>query len=352
MTSTTVATCIRRVAVDRADLTVDQAEEAVGEILDGLASPAQIGALLAVLLAKGESPVEIEGCVRAMLRRVVRVDPGQGVRAVDLGGTGGDGIGTFNISTTAALVVAAAGAPVLKHGNRAATSRTGSADLMAALGVPADQEPNPEAALESLRRHGFAYLFTPAYHGFPAELSRVRREIGTRSLFNLAAPLAHPAPLYGQLLGVADPALTELLGDVLRRLGRQRAFVVHGADGSDELSITGDTLVTEVHGGRMRTYPVTPEEVGLRRARLSDLRGGNPRENAEITQEVLAGRCGPTRDAVLFTAGAGLLLAELAQDWSAAIAMAAATIDGGHATALLTALRQAARGHEPEKVIV
>ena len=333
---------IRQVAEERRDLSAAEAAEVVTAILSQTASPAQTGCLLAALRMKGETAAEVQGCAEAMLRRAVPVAV-NGHDPIDIGGTGGDRSGTFNISTTAAFVVAAAGVPVLKHGNRRVTSRSGSADLVEAIGIPLRQEAEPAHVERCLDEAGFAYLFTPAYHRFPAALGTLRREIAIRSIFNLAGPVAHPALVRRQIVGVAQPPLVPLIADVLRRLSRERAFVVHGAGGLDEFSIVGTTHVVEVRGDVTRGFTVEPSDFGLTPARLEDIRGGDPAESARLSLAVLAGAPGPRRDAVLMTAAAALVLAGKAPTFPEGVALGREAIDSGAAMRALDRLRELSR---------
>jgi anthranilate phosphoribosyltransferase len=330
---------IQQIAEERRDLSAGETADVVTAILSEAASPAQTGCLLAALRMKGETAAEVHGCAQAMLRRAVPIAV-NGHDPIDIGGTGGDRSGTFNISTTAAFVVAAAGVPVLKHGNRRVTSRSGSADLIEAIGIPLRQQAEPAHVDLCLHEVGFAYLFTPAYHRFPAALSTLRREIAIRSIFNLAGPVAHPASVRRQIIGVAQLPLVALIADVLRRLGRERAFVVHGADGLDEFSIVGTTHVTEVRGETTRSFTVEPSDFGLEPARLDDIRGGDPADSARLSLEVLAGATGPRRDAVLMTVAAALVLAEKAPTFPDGVALGRQAIDSGAALRSLNRLRE------------
>jgi anthranilate phosphoribosyltransferase len=319
-------------------LTVEETAAAVTAILDGEANSIQTAALLASLRARGESPSEIEGCVRAMLRRIEVIRLGD-IRAIDIVGTGGDRAGTFNISTTAALVVAAAGTPVLKHGGRRVTSSVGSVDFIEALGIRPCSQPNPRHVLRCVARFGFAFLPTPVFHRFPPRLTELRQMLGIRTLFNLAGPIAHPAQIHGQVIGVAMPAHVEILADVLLRLGRVHAFVVHGTDGLDEVSPVGPTKVAEIVNGSVRTYTVTPEDFGLSRVSLDSLRGGAALDNAQISTAVLTGERGPRRNAVLLSAAFGLVAADRTASLQDGLNMASAAIDSGRTLRLLEDLR-------------
>lgn len=332
---------IRSLTEARRDLSVQEAEEAVGQILEGVATPAQIAGFLVALRAKGETADEILGCVRAMRQRASPVDC-DGILAVDIGGTGGDRAGTFNISTTAAFVVSAAGLPVVKHGNRGFTSRCGSADMIESLGIKLQIE--PQRVLSCLREVGLVYLFTPAFYPAPSYISQLRREIGIRSIFNLAGPVANPADVTCQVVGVAHPDLTEVLAQVLARLGRRHVMVFHGLDGLDEITITDRTKITELKEGQIHTFYLDPEELGIRRATLADIRGGSPEENARICCQILSGQKGPCRDIVLLCAAAALVVGNKAAHFSEGLALAQEAIDSGRAWQTLERLRRFSNG--------
>lgn len=328
-------------AIRRQDLTETEAAEAIDTILAGDLSEAQIAGLLTALATKGETVDELAGAARAMRRRACRVQA-VGRTVVDTCGTGGDGANTFNISTATALVVAGAGVAVAKHGNRAVSSRCGSADVLEALGVKLDAE--PEIMEQCLNEHGIAFLFAPRYHGAMRFAMPVRKQLGVRTLFNLLGPLANPAGATCQLLGVYAPPLTEMFAHALRLLGTRRAFVVHGHDGLDELSVCAATRISELRDGSVRTYDLAPETFFGARAEPAELAGGDPAANAAILQAVLAGQPGPCRNVVLLNAGAALVAAGVAPDVAAGIERAAAAIDGGQARAKLDALVRASRG--------
>jgi len=317
------------------DLTEAEAAAAMGRIMDGEAPAAQVAGLLVALRQKGERPAEVVGFARAMRARAVplaRPRP----EAFDTCGTGGDGANTFNISTVAAIVVAACGVPVAKHGNRSASSRCGSADVFEALGVNIASVPSvTEACLDEA---GLAFFYAPTFHPSMRHAGPIRRELGVRTAFNLLGPLTNPAGARRQIVGVPRPELTELLARALGLLGSERAWVVHGADGLDELSTTGYTKVSETRNGAVRTFYLHPAEVGLAKANPADLAGGDAAENARIAREVLAGDAGPRRDIVLFNAGAALLVAGAAPSISEGIARAAEAIDTGAASRLLDRL--------------
>ena len=320
--------------VDGRTLTLDEARDAMGSVMDGEATPALLAALLVALRMRGETVDELAGFATAMRERVVRVDAPDG--AVDTCGTGGDGSGTFNISTTAALVVAAAGVPVAKHGNRAITSRSGSADVLDALGVRIDHDATSAGA--ALRDVGFAFLFAPGFHPAMKHAGPTRREIGVRTAFNLLGPLTNPAGARRQVVGVADPAAAPRLAAVLQRLGVDRAFVV-GGDGIDELPLDGSGTIHDVTPDGIEIRSVDVLALGLIRAPNARLAGGSPADNARIVESVLHGEPGARRDVVLLNAGAALVVAGVVEDLAAGIDRAALTIDAGLASELLAALR-------------
>ncbi len=328
---------IRVLTETRQDLTAQETEEAVGEILDGVATPAQVAGFLVALRAKGETVDEILGCVRAMRWRARPVYC-NGVASVDIGGTGGDRAGTFNISTTAAFVVAAAGLPVAKHGNGGFTSRSGSADMMTSLDIRLPIE--PQHVLDCLQKVGMVYLFTPTFYPAPPYISQLRREIGVRSIFNLAGPIANPADVACQVVGVAHPDLTEVLIQVFARLGRRHVMVFHGLDGLDEITITNRTKITELKEGQIHTFYLDPEELGIRRGTLADIQGGSAEENARICCQVLTGQKGPRRDIVLLCAASALVVGNKAANFSEGLTLAQEAIDSGRAWQTLERLRQ------------
>ena len=320
----------------RQTLTADEAHAAMGLIMDGEATPAQIAAFITALAMRGETVDEVTGFARAIRERAVTISP-QVDHLVDIVGTGGDRLNTFNISTTTAFVVAGAGGHVAKHGNRAASSRSGSADVLEALGINLDAP--PEVVRACVEEVGFGFLFAPRFHPAFKHAIAPRREIGIRTVFNILGPLTNPAQARRYLQGVPTPAHTDLMARVLADLGAERAFVVHGEDGMDEISICVPTRVAEVMDGRVATYTLSPEDVGFRRAPLEALRGGAPEENARICVSILQGETGPRRDIVLLNAGAALVAAGLAGTVADGVARAAESIDGGRAYATLEALR-------------
>ncbi|HXF82047.1 MAG TPA: anthranilate phosphoribosyltransferase [bacterium] len=330
---------IRRVVL-REDLSEAQAHQALGQVMDGQATPAQIAALITALRMKGETVEEIAGFARAMRERAQRITP-RAEALIDIVGTGGDRLSTFNISTTAAFVVAAAGGYVAKHGNRAVSRLSGAADVLEALGVAIQVPPDVvRAAIEDI---GIGFMFAPLYHAAMKHAVGPRKEIGIRTVFNILGPLTNPANAAFLVVGTYDPALTELMARVLGEMGARRAFVVHGLDGIDEISTVGPTRVSELRGGEVRTYTLTPEDFGLPQATPEQLAGGRPEENAAITTAVLRGEGGPRQDIVLANAAAALVAAELAEDLRAGVALARRAIASGAAYEKLEALRAHSR---------
>jgi anthranilate phosphoribosyltransferase len=324
----------------RGDLTTEEAAGAMDVIMRGEAAPAQIGGLLVGLVMKGERPAELVGLARTMRRHAVAIDA-RGRDVFDTCGTGGDRSGSFNISTAAAVVVAACGVRVAKHGNRSVSSRCGSADVLEALGV--DVAATPEVVQRCLDDVGFAFLFAPTFHPAMKHAAQARRDLGVPTAFNLLGPLTNPAGPSRQVVGVPRPELTELLARALVGLGADRAWVVHGADGLDELSTTGYTKVSECRDGTVRTFYVHPAEFGLPKAGVEALRGGDAEANAEIIRQVLDGRAGAARDVVLLNAGAALFVTGTVDSVPDGIAHAAEAIDDGRAAATLAALVSASR---------
>jgi len=322
-------------AMRRESLRMEEAEAAMEEIMTGQATQAQIGAFLAALGTKGETAEEISGCARAMRRSAIPVRP-RSQRLVDTCGTGGDQRGTFNISTAAALVAAGAGLKVAKHGNRSISSRCGSADVLTALGVRVDLPPERVAAC--VDEVGIGFLFAPSLHPAMKHAMGARRELGVRTVFNILGPLTNPAGATIQLLGVFDPSLTETVACVLRALGTEAAFVVHGDGGLDELSTTGPNRVSELRAGAIRTYTLDPLDLGLPRSRLHDLQGGDAAANAAMTRAVVAGERGPRRDVVVLNAAAALVAAGAAANLREGLALAARSIDSGQALEALERL--------------
>ena len=325
--------------VDGGTLTLDEARDAMGSVMDGEATPALLAALLVALRMRGETVDELAGFATAMRDRVLRVDAPEG--AVDTCGTGGDASGTFNISTTAALVVAAAGVPVAKHGNRAITSKSGSADVLDALGIRIDHD--AESAAAALRDTGFAFLFAPGFHPAMRTPGPTRREIGVRTAFNLLGPLTNPAGARRQVIGVGDPLAAPRLAAVLHRLGGvDRAFVVSG-NGLDELPLDGSGTIHDVTPEGIAVRTVDAAALGLTRASNAKLAGGTPADNARIVEAILRGEPGARRDVVLLNAAAALVVAGVVEDLGAGIDRAALAIDAGLGTELLGRLREERR---------
>ena len=314
------------------DLTTDEAAQAMAAIMRGEAAPAQIAGLLIGLSMKGERPSELVGFARAMRGEAVALSQSAG-EVFDTCGTGGDRSGSFNISTAAAIVVAACGVRVAKHGNRSVSSRCGSADVLEALGVQISAPPS--VVERCLDEAGVAFFFAPTFHPAMRHAGPARRDMGVRTAFNLLGPLTNPASPIRQIVGVPRPELTELLARALLLLGAERAWVVHGADGLDELSTTGYTKVSECRDGSVQTFYVHPSEYGLAKASLDALRGGDAQVNAAIVREVLDGRFGPARDVVLLNAGAALFIAGRVGSVRDGITQAADAIDSGRAKQVL-----------------
>jgi anthranilate phosphoribosyltransferase len=327
--------------VDGGSLSMDEAREAMGSVMDGEATPAQLAAMLMGLRMRGETIDELAGFAAAMRERVVRVEAPEG--AIDVVGTGGDGSGTFNISTTAALVAAAAGVPVAKHGNRAITSRAGSADVLDALGIRIDHDAASAGA--ALIELGFAFLFAPNFSPAMKHAGPTRREIGVRTAFNLLGPLTNPAGTRRQLLGVGDAATAARMAEVVRRLGTDRTFVIHG-DGVDELPLDGSGVAYIVAGDIIERHAIDAAALGFKRAATARLSGGTPAENARMTEAVLHGEPGIRRDVVLLNAGAALLVAGVVGQMEEGIERAGLTIDAGLGVVLLEALRAERRAAE------
>ncbi|MDD5437093.1 MAG: anthranilate phosphoribosyltransferase [Candidatus Omnitrophica bacterium] len=328
--------------VKRIDLSEGEMRSCFEEIMSGKATSAQIGAFVTGLRMKGETVDEITGAARVMREKSIHISAGKNTvdidrddididreTIVDTCGTGGSGTNTFNISTTVAFVVAGCGLKVAKHGNRSASSACGSADVLEALGVRVDV--TPDHVQRCILEIGIGFLYAPLFHNAMKYAVEPRREIGIRTIFNILGPLSNPADATSQVLGVYDGKLTEVMARVLKRLGTKRAFVVYGMDTLDEITITGKTRVTELKDGKVRTYYLTPEKFGLRRARLEDIAGGGAKENAEIVLSVLKGERGPARDIVLMNASAALVSGFKAKDLKTGVKMAAGAIDSGKA---------------------
>ncbi len=321
----------------RRDLTTDEARAAMAEILDGAATPAQIAGFIVALRMKGETVDELTGLVEAMLAAAERVTLPLGVPgAVDIVGTGGDRAHTINVSTLAALVVAGAGGRVCKHGNRAASSSTGAADLLEALGVRIDC--GPDEVTRCVAEAGIGFCFAPRFHPAMRHAIPTRRELGIPTAFNILGPLANPAGVRRLMIGVADPAMAERMVGVLAARGCERALVVHGDDGLDELTISTTSQVVELYEGSVKSWSVDPATLGIGLVPTSAVTGGDPATNAELARRVLGGEQGPHRDIVCLNAGAGLVAAGLADDLAAGVEAAQGSIDGGGAARALDLL--------------
>jgi anthranilate phosphoribosyltransferase len=323
--------------VSRSDLSEAETIEVMNQIMTGEATPLQIASFLTALRMKGETAQEITGAARVMREKVHRVRVKTDL-VLDTCGTGGDQKGTFNISTASAFVVAGAGIAVAKHGNRSVSSQSGSADVLAVLGVKIDAP--KEKVEECVERIGIGFLFAPLLHEAMKYAVQPRREIGIRTVFNLLGPLTNPAGATHQLTGIYDGDLTELIAQVLRNLGTARAMIVHGLEGLDEISLSGPTRVSELKEGQIRTYTLTPEELSLKRCRLEELRGGSPEECANALSGVLQGEKGPKRDVVLLNSGAALYLSGAASSVAEGMRLAAQSIDSGRAREKLDLLVQ------------
>ncbi|QUA52893.1 anthranilate phosphoribosyltransferase [Aristaeella lactis] len=323
--------------VSKEDLTYEEAYTVMNEIMSGETTPTQNAAFLASLStksARAETTDEIAGCAAAMREKATRVEAGD--ELFEIVGTGGDNAHSFNISTTSALVAAAGGMRVAKHGNRAASSKCGTADCLEALGVNIDQ--SPDKCRELLDKAGMCFFFAQKYHTSMKYVGAIRKELGFRTVFNILGPLTNPGHPSMQLLGVYDEYLVQPLAQVLMNLGVKRGMVVYGQDKLDEISMSAPTTVCEFKDGWMKNYVITPEQFGLKRCAKQDLVGGTPAENAEVTKAILAGKKGPKRDAVLMNAGAALYIGGKAESLAAGIKLAAEIIDSGKATETLEKL--------------
>ena len=313
------------------DLSRAESRRAMAHIMAGEATAAQIAAFIVAIRAKGETAEEMTGLVEAMLDAAITVDVMEPV--VDTAGTGGDAAGTFNISTTAAFIAAGAGVKIAKHGNRAASSRAGSADLLEALGIGLDLA--PEATVRMITEVGFGFFFAPAYHPAMRHAGPVRKELGVPTVFNFLGPLANPARAKLQAVGVSDPAMAEKMIQVLANLGAQSAFVYYGQDGLDELTTTGRSSIYRLKDGEITRAEVTPEDFGVSRAQLEDLRGGDVADNVAITRSILAGDAGPKRDVALVNSAPAIVVAGLAEGFTEAMDLAAQSVDSGDAMGVL-----------------
>ena len=322
-------------AVKKQDLREAEMMQAMEEIMEGVATPAQIGAFITALRMKGETVEEVTGAARIMRQKATRVNA-CATTILDTCGTGGDSLNTFNISTTTAFVVASAGIVVAKHGNRAVSSGSGSADVLEALGVniSADQD----IVEECVQQIGIGFLFAPKLHGAMKYAIGPRREIGIRTIFNMLGPLTNPAGATAQLLGVYEAKLTEMFADVLKNMGTKRAFVVHGMDGLDEVTLSRETRVAQLKDGIVKTYNINPVDYFGKTYPLEDIRGGDPQKNAQIIRDVLSGKNGACRNIVLLNAALAIIAGEKAADIKEGIKVAADCIDSGAAVKRLQAL--------------
>ena len=330
--------------IGKIDLSQREMESVMDEIMTGQSSPAQIGAFLTALRLKGETVEEITGAARVMRQKAVRIKTSgdkveiDGDEIVDTCGTGGSGTNTFNVSTTSAFVAAGAGLKVAKHGNKSVSSLCGSADVIEALGI--SLKLSPEAVGECIKEVGIGFLFAPLFHGAMKYAIGPRREIGIRTIFNILGPLTNPAGATSQVMGVYEEKLTETLARVLGNLGLRRALVVHGMDGLDEITVTRESKISEFKEGKVKTYYLKPEDFGLSRATLEDIKGGRVKKNAEMVIEVLKGERGAPRDIVLLNAAAVFIAADRVKDFKEGIKMAEASIDEGKARGKLEELKK------------
>lgn len=313
--------------VEGRSLTADQAADSMNEIMTGEATPAQFGAFVTALRLKGEVVAEITGMARVMREMSLSVEFSGDL--IDTCGTGGDGLGTFNVSTAAGFVAAGAGVTVAKHGNRAMSGATGSADVLEALGIRIDL--GPEGVQRCLEQVGFGFMFAQRYHPSMRFAAGPRREIGIRTVFNILGPLTNPAGASRQVIGVADGSMAERMAQVLHMLGSQRALVVHGNDGMDEITVTDTSEIWDLEGGDVSSYPISPEDIGLNRSPVSALRVSSKEQSAETVRMVLEGAIGPARDIVLINAAAALVVADKAASLKEGIPLAADSIDSGAA---------------------
>ena len=317
-------------------LTAQEAETAFDVMMSGQATPSQIGGFLMALRVRGETVDEITGAVRTMRAKMTRVNAP--ADAMDIVGTGGDGSGSYNISTCSAIVAAGAGLSIAKHGNRSLSSKSGAADTLAALGV--NIEASPELISKCITEAGVGFMFAPAHHAAMRHVGPSRVELGTRTIFNLLGPLSNPAGVSQQIVGVFSKAWVEPLAHVLKQLGSDRVWVTHGEGGLDEITPTGTTWVSELKDGKITSFEIQPEDAGIKRWTLDDLKGGEPEENAVALRQVLQGAQNAFRDASIMTAGAALLVAGKADDLKSGTALAAAAIDDGRALKALEKLVQ------------
>lgn len=310
------------------DLTEDEAYAAVNKIMDGSIEASQMAAFLIALKMKGETADEITGAARAMREHALKVTL-KSPYAIDTCGTGGDGAKTFNISTAASIVAAAGGVKVAKHGNRSISSKSGSADVLSKLNI--DIELGEKEVEKSIDEKGMGFIFAQVYHKAMKNVGPIRKQLGVRTLFNILGPITNPCDLKGQVLGVYDKKLIDVVSKVLVKLGRERAIVMCGSDGLDEITTTGETYVNEINGKEIESYTITPEEFGIKRASLSEIEGGTPEENAEIILDILKGTKGPKRDIVVLNSAAALYVGKAVDDLKAGVSLAEKLIDDGAA---------------------
>jgi anthranilate phosphoribosyltransferase len=329
-------------AATGAALTRDEAAHVFDKMMSGEATPAQMGGLLMALRVRGETVDEITGAVSTMRAKMLPVEAP--ADAIDVVGTGGDGAGTYNISTCAAFIVAGAGVPVAKHGNRALSSKSGAADALMALGVKIDLE--PPAISRCIKEAGIGFMFAPVHHPAMKHVGPTRVELGTRTIFNLLGPLSNPAGVKRQMVGVFSKHWIEPVAEVLNALGSDRAWIVHGSDGLDEITTTGPTFVAELSGGKIKTFEIKPEDAGLARAKAEDLKGADGAHNAAALRAVLDGRPGPYRDVAILNAAASLVVAGKASALADGVKLAAKSVDNGSAKARLEKLVQVSNTNE------
>lgn len=316
------------------NLSFDEATALMNRVMTGEYADIEIAGLLVALRAKGETADEVAGFTKAMREQMVKVPVS--VAAIDMCGTGGDAKGTFNISTAATFVVAGAGQPVAKHGNRSITSKSGSADVLAALGI--DIGLAPDAVGRAIDEIGLGFMFAPAFHPAMKYVMPARKTLGIRTVFNILGPLCNPAGVKAQLVGVFHPDLTELMGSVLMKLGSTSALLVHGSDGLDEISTTAPTSFTRLVNGKLQSGTIDADQLGIAKTTLGNLQGGTPEESAALIRNILGGQKGPMRDIVLLNAAAGLMVGGKAGDLQGGIALATESIDSGSASEVLTRL--------------
>lgn len=323
--------------VEGENLSISEMIEVMNEIMEGRATQSQIASFITAIRIKVESVDEITGAATVMREKSTKIDGGEGV-IVDTCGTGGDGANTFNISTACAFVVAGCGVKVAKHGNRAVSSNSGSADVLKALGVNIEAEVT--VVEKCIKEAGIGFLFAPLLHGAMKYAMPVRKEIGIRTIFNLLGPLTNPAGATRQLLGVYDPSLTEVIAKVLLKLGSEKAFVVHGDDGLDEITVTGKTRISELDNGSVKTYEIEPEDFGIKRASIEDIKGGDSALNAEIIEKIFNGEEGPRADIVALNAGAAIAVSGVAYSINDGYIMAKESLKNGMAKTKLEELKK------------